>query len=286
VPAKVCHDERWLSLRSRRIPFQIKCLPPYGCLACNVLSDSKEALMRHWLHGLVLAAFSSGACYSASASDEGETTGGASGSTSGGSASGGSSRGGSGSGGSTSAGSSAGGSSATAGTGGSTGIQCTGEDSAFAGIDKSCTSADDCVLVNHTADCCGTILIMGISAGAQATFGEAESYCSAQLPACGCAAQGTNLEDGTVMDFGDTNYGVECTAGQCGSVYTGESFACLTATCTAVQYCQIVSGGPEGSGSTGSCYPLGGCSDCTCVNAVGCLCAETDGHITVTCAAP
>ncbi|HVJ19811.1 MAG TPA: hypothetical protein VM686_30555 [Polyangiaceae bacterium] len=249
--------------------------------------------MRLWLYGLTLAALGSGACYSAGGSDEAENTGGTAGTTSGGSASGGSSRGGSSSGGTTGrGGSSSGGSSAaagtgsTGGTGGTNDIQCTGTDSVFAGIDKTCSSVDDCVLVNHTADCCGTILIMGINAGDQQTFNDAESYCSALLPLCGCAAQGTNLEDGTVMDFNDTNYGVECLDGQCRSAYTGESFSCLTATCTATQYCQIVSGGPAGSEATGSCYPLGGCTDCTCINAVGCQCAEAEGHITITCAAP
>ena len=111
--------------------------------------------------------------------------------------------------------------------------------------------------------------------------------CTEDCPgACGCAAQGTNLEDGSWIDFTDTNYAVECSAGQCGSVYSGVKFACANTVCTQTQYCQIVIGGPAGSEPSGNCLSRGICNDCTCVNPVGCECTDTNGNITVTCAAP
>jgi hypothetical protein len=242
--------------------------------------------MTRWLGGLLLAALGNGACYSSGATDAERGVGAAAG-ASGSSAGGSSARGGSTSGGTTSlagaSGSSSGGSGATAGA---SAYECSGEQSVFTVLDKTCSTPDDCVLVNHVADCCGTILIMGINGSALPLFNEAEPYCSAQLPACGCAAQGTNLEDGTIIDFADASYAVECSAGECGSVYTGESFECLDVSCTGSQYCQIASGGPAGSDATGSCFPRGNCADCDCLNAVGCECSDADGHLTVTCAAP
>jgi hypothetical protein len=188
------------------------------------------------------------------------------------------------------AGGSGGSSSAGTSSGGSAGepIVCEGDGSTIATIDKSCETSLDCVLVNHVVDCCGSILIMGINAAAVRTFQAAETQCTAGQPVCDCAPQGTNLEDGTWIGIGSTNYDVDCSALQCQSVYTGTTFACGEIQCTEEQYCTLLSGGPAGSETTASCAQRDDCASCDCLpQSVGCGCTQDDsGFITVSCAAP
>jgi hypothetical protein len=198
--------------------------------------------------------------------------------------------------GSSSAGTDAGGSS-TAGTGfGGTscrlpecdGIICEGADSTFATIDKSCQTSTDCVLVEHLSDCCGSMLIMAINHGAEATFASAETQCNASQPVCECAPQDTALEDGTRVGIGDISYASVCLDGQCRSTYVGGSFACGDIRCTEQQQCTLVSGGQPDSGTSASCSSLGDCKSCDCLPAsAGCGCTQDQtGYITVSCAAP
>ena len=122
---------------------------------------------------------------------------------------------------------------------------------------------------------------------AQAAFDAAESVCDSQYPACGCAAMGLDVEDGTLIEWSQHDAVLSsCDQGSCIAHYSGETFACADKRCTTEQICWITMGGPSGSGSSAMCNFAGGCSDCSCVGSVGCACSVDGGHVTVTCAAP
>jgi hypothetical protein len=121
------------------------------------------------------------------------------------------------------------------------------------------------VLVRHTTSCCGSQLFMGINHAELARFQAAESICDAQYPACRCASQGAEAEE---------------------SHFMGKTFACGTETCTDQQYCEMMSGGPAGSGTSYYCNFLGGCASCSCVPSTGCVCSQDQEFIRVSCAAP
>lgn len=180
------------------------------------------------------------------------------------------------------AGSSAGGTN----TGGTSNADQPSCETDFDSLDRSCTNAEDCVPVHHQIDCCGTILIMGLASSEQAAFDALEQYCSARFPACGCAAQGNQLEDGSVIDFTSDAFRVECVDGQCRSQSTNPTTACGDVVCSSEQYCYQFVGGPAGSEPSYSCMPLGDCRDCECLSTPGCQCSDTGGSIKVFCAAP
>jgi hypothetical protein len=170
---------------------------------------------------------------------------------------------------------------------GSSDVRCTGANQSFPTFDKTCTTEADCVLVRHTTSCCGDQLIMAINGGEQARFQNAESICSQQYPGCGCASQGPTAEDGTLVPFGKENLvKAQCDSGICQSHYSGTTFSCGTATCSDLQYCSTMTGGPAGSPTSYNCVSLGGCTTCACLGQTGCNCTENQGSITVSCAAP
>jgi hypothetical protein len=159
-------------------------------------------------------------------------------------------------------------------------------DADFDALDKSCDSDNECVLVQHQVDCCGTILIMGLHSAAQPAFAALEQYCAAQFPLCGCAARGMMLEDGSLIDFGSTAAVADCVEGRCQSRNSAVTTTCGDKACTAAQYCEQSVGGPAGSEPSYSCRPLGDCDNCACLNVIGCQCSEAGGTIKVSCAAP
>jgi hypothetical protein len=160
-------------------------------------------------------------------------------------------------------------------------------DADFDALDRSCSSAQDCRLVQHQVDCCGTILIMGLPASEQPGFEALEQYCAAQFPLCGCAAQGMMLEDGSSIDFGSTAAIADCVEGRCQSRSSGATHACGDKKCTEAQYCEKFVGGVPDSEPSYACRPLGDCQDCACLNVTpACQCDETGGAIEVFCAAP
>lgn len=158
----------------------------------------------------------------------------------------------------------------------------------FENLDKTCDAAEDCQLVQHQIDCCGTLLVMGIAATAVPGFSAIEQYCAAQFPPCGCASQGLKLEDGTLVEFGSTAYAAKCVDNQCRSRSTATTFSCgAELTCTTTQYCSQFSGGPAGSEPSYGCLPLGDCQDCACLNVEpACVCAQSGDAIKVSCFAP
>jgi hypothetical protein len=127
---------------------------------------------------------------------------------------------------------------------------------------------------------------MGLNASEQAAFNALEPYCAAQFPLCGCAAQGMELEDGSVIEFGSTAARVECVDQRCRSRNGDATMPCGDKACTADQYCSQFVGGPAGSEPSYSCLPLGDCQDCECLNVIGCQCSGTASAIKVFCAAP
>jgi hypothetical protein len=79
------------------------------------------------------------------------------------------------------------------GDGDGDGIMCPDQ---FPMFDKSCATANDCVIAVHTTDCCGNSLAMGINVADQAAFIAAEAICDSQYPPCDCPSGPTMAEDG------------------------------------------------------------------------------------------
>lgn len=95
-------------------------------------------------------------------------------------------------------------------------IQCGGEDPKFPEFDRTCASPDDCAVVFHQIDCCGSTAALGISVDASKPFAEAEAVCVGQFPACECAAQPPIADDGESAED-PAQIAVTCTDGQCQS---------------------------------------------------------------------
>lgn len=127
-------------------------------------------------------------------------------------------------------------------------VRCTGGNPTFPSFEKSCNTVADCVVVHHETSCCGSQLIMAINHGELARFQAAESICDKQYPACGCASQGPEAEDGTQLPWGSENLILAgCDNKICRTHYAGKTFACGPKTCTDQQLCYQFSGGPAGS---------------------------------------
>jgi hypothetical protein len=127
---------------------------------------------------------------------------------------------------------------------------------------------------------------MAISASEVASFNTLEAQCDSTYPACGCAAQWVDVEDGTQVGFEwRSEVEARCDEGACGAHYNGEAFDCGSRRCTLTQYCQTVIGGPAGSEPSYGCYETA-CTDCDCLGAIGCECSAEGGHLVVTCYAP
>lgn len=164
-------------------------------------------------------------------------------------------------------------------------ISCVGTMPHFPEFDRSCSTASDCSLVAHTTNCCGTRLAMAIAASATPAFDSAESICDAQYPACGCAAQGVQVEDGTQVGWSwQAEVKASCDSGSCKAHYAGSTFSCGTNTCTDKQYCSMSSGGPAGTVPSANCVQTT-CTDCAClkVDAAACSCSVSNGHLVVSC---
>lgn len=154
----------------------------------------------------------------------------------------------------------------------------------FAKLDRACNSSSECALVDHQFDCCGTDLRTGIRTDSRAAFDALEQYCSAQFPKCGCATQRTTLDDGTAVNFGQSDAVVECMNGSCRSCHPDKSFPCGDSSCDAGQFCESFTGGPRGSGTTNSCQSLNNCKDCSCLSQADCTCSVESGFLHLICA--
>ncbi|MDC0672838.1 hypothetical protein [Nannocystis radixulma] len=63
------------------------------------------------------------------------------------------------------------------------------------GVDKSCQSDDDCAVVFHQTDCCGTVAAFSVNLDSVEAYNEAEVPCIYE-PICDCAPKATVAEDG------------------------------------------------------------------------------------------
>jgi hypothetical protein len=129
---------------------------------------------------------------------------------------------------------------------------------------------------------------MAINHSAVGAFDAAESICESQYPGCGCAPQGTKVEDGVLVPFDKENLIVaKCVIGTCGSTYGGQKFACGTTMCADTDYCSVAVPGVPGGVPSYSCTPRFGCNTCSCLGtSSNCQCTESGIGITVTCYAP
>lgn len=83
------------------------------------------------------------------------------------------------------------------------------------GVGKACAVDQDCVVVFHQTDCCGSLEAYGIDADAQGAYDEAEAPCV--MPAtCDCAPMPTPAEDGDATGDNQEIVAV-CVANQCQS---------------------------------------------------------------------
>ena len=93
-------------------------------------------------------------------------------------------------------------------------VQCGAAVEAFPEIPEACLTNDDCALVFHQINCCGTEVAWGIRRDALATFSAAERACRSQMYHCGCATFPTEADDGNT-GWGEDAFGVRCQEGRC-----------------------------------------------------------------------
>ncbi|HLK89622.1 MAG TPA: hypothetical protein VKZ18_07000 [Polyangia bacterium] len=118
------------------------------------------------------------------------------------------------------------------GNGGSTGQGGAGGASpcqAVVALDRSCSTASDCVSASHQTDCCGQRVFFGLRASAQAQYQSLEAKCEATYPACGCAEGQPTTDDGSKIQFGATPP-VACVQGVCTTYATECGQPCAAGT--------------------------------------------------------
>lgn len=86
----------------------------------------------------------------------------------------------------------------------------------FPGVGKECVVDEDCALVFHQTDCCGTLDAYGVSQASADAYNQTEAMCAAQFPACDCAQMPTDAEDGNSTQDNNAIV-VQCVQNQCQS---------------------------------------------------------------------
>jgi hypothetical protein len=94
---------------------------------------------------------------------------------------------------------------------------------------RACASAADCVVVLHQADCCGTMLALGIATVGRARFELDEQACRAGYPQCMCAPRQLQADDGSLLRDAQ-EVGVGCVGGACVSYRAGCGAPCTGGT--------------------------------------------------------
>jgi hypothetical protein len=172
------------------------------------------------------------------------------------------------------------------------GVRCWPGTASFPTFDKHCSAPSDCALAVHTLSCCGNVLVTAINSGAVPAFNDAEATCNSQYPACGCFSNSVTIEDGVA--YGNvasptSAVSAACVSNSCLATFTGPTFPCGDKVCGAdVNYCEVQAP-TDGAAPSYGCvfvgFPTGdaaiGCG--TFAVAPGCTCAESQGHVTVTC---
>ena len=92
-------------------------------------------------------------------------------------------------------------------------LQCEG-DFQLPSFDKCCETVDDCAIVYHQRDCCGSQNAIGVNSDEVARFEELHPDCRNSYPGCGCPASNPRAEDGnTPQDWNDIT--VDCVENTC-----------------------------------------------------------------------
>ncbi|HEY0135744.1 MAG TPA: hypothetical protein VGB85_16785 [Nannocystis sp.] len=93
-------------------------------------------------------------------------------------------------------------------------VACNEDPPVFPDFDESCGVAEDCAIVFHQIDCCGSKAAWGVNADVAKAFGDAEAMCVMQYNQCDCptlppvADDGKSAEDPALIQ-------VDCNDGQC-----------------------------------------------------------------------
>jgi len=95
-----------------------------------------------------------------------------------------------------------------------TALTCTAPNGGQILVDRTCSFSDDCILVLHQLDCCGSQQAVGIRASGMTAFARAEADCVMRFPGCGCPAGPTRADDG-MMTTDMMRLRVRCDTVQC-----------------------------------------------------------------------
>jgi hypothetical protein len=93
-------------------------------------------------------------------------------------------------------------------------VDCDYGDAFVNQFDRSCGSNDDCAIGLSGANCCGTMMAVGINHLEQDRFKTSWATCATELERCRCPVGPTEVDDGnTTTDHGLVE--VACTDGSC-----------------------------------------------------------------------
>lgn len=81
-------------------------------------------------------------------------------------------------------------------------------------FDKCCETVDDCAIVYHQRDCCGSQNAIGVNSDEVARFEELHPDCRNSYPGCGCPAMNPQAEDGNTAETGQ-EISVDCVQNTC-----------------------------------------------------------------------
>jgi hypothetical protein len=132
-------------------------------------------------------------------------------------------------------------------------------------VPRACAVAADCVVADHQIDCCGTHVVTGIRADADALFQPAEARCRDSYGDCKCATRVTVADDGS-SQTADTTAAVSCQAGRCVTRFVPTQCSGQGGECGAGFQCCYPCGIP---GCTSRCEPA--CADGAPGCVAGCL---------------
>lgn len=93
-------------------------------------------------------------------------------------------------------------------------VVCGSAVESFPSFSEACASTDECAVVIHLTNCCGTSVAWGIRADEVARFNAAEASCQSQMYQCGCPAYPTQADDGNTS-FDHSAFAVRCQNGEC-----------------------------------------------------------------------
>lgn len=124
-------------------------------------------------------------------------------------------------------------------------------------LDRSCTKATDCSILEHQTSCCGDLAYLGLNNTAYAQWQPLEAKCELSYPACTCRSGPGRADDGSAL--------------------SGRSVTCVQGVCTTYA---TVCGNPCASGTKCfSCEDTSGTSASSFFAACTTMCADsTDCH--------